>query len=156
MSFISSGPFIRILLAVVLLAFEYAGISLMVHSGNIYRQSLRHAELLTGKVLHPAFQKKQAVTIPPSAYNIVKDRYSQALSFLCLPRVFLPAAVLLPRIQNLSVGPGGVAVPPKDLQQDVATLIRQAITTQEASAGQHPEDPRRENGAGSRKGISGD
>jgi len=126
--------FLYIILALVFVGFIFTGIYLIVQSNEIYQQSLAQSDLLTKKVLDPAFIKP-GVTIATPAYNIVKDGYSQALSFFMLALGVLLAAFLLPRIQNLTIGPGGVMVSLKDLQQNVATLIKQANTTQEESVG---------------------
>jgi hypothetical protein len=122
------------IMAIIFAAFIYTGVSLIVQSNVIYKQSAIQSELVTQKVLDPTFQK-QSVAISTPAYNVVRDGYSQALSFFILAFGVLLVAFLLPRIQNFSIGPGGVAVSLKDLQQNVDTLIKQANIIQEDSVG---------------------
>lgn len=106
-----------------------AGIVIIVRSESIYKDSLN----LTTRALN-ANGNKQANGILPN-YTIVKDSYSQALSFFTLAIGCIIVMFLLPRLQNLSIGPSGINVSLQSLQANMNSLLQQNNGLQANSAG---------------------
>jgi hypothetical protein len=132
-----------IIVGVVFVSLITIGIMLMIQSHKIYDQSYQQSGKLAERVFDTTF-KKQITLITPN-YTSIKDGYGQALPFFTLAIGVLLFLMLLPRLQNLSIGPGGINLTLKDLQQNVETLIKHANSMQAESVGE-----------GGRKVVSGD
>lgn len=149
-----------IILIVAIIGFVLLGFEILRSSNTMYEQSVQQANLWNGKLLDSSF-KKQFPIVPPS-YATIRDGYNQAMSFFMLAFGGLLLLLLLPRMQNISIGPGGVSMTLKDLQQTVNTLIAQTNSIQAASTGEggktkiadvpkeylsekvdHPDDPQK-------------
>lgn len=111
-----------------------AGIYLVVESKNSYKELQQQYSSLAEKFYDSSFKKPITLTAP--SYSVVKDGYNQALSYFMLALGLLLFVFLLPRLQNLSIGPAGINLTLKDLQQTVDTLINQANTIQSSSVGE--------------------
>jgi hypothetical protein len=111
-----------------------AGIFLVVESKNNYKESVKQYDSLSGKFFDTSFKKPFTLTSP--AYSIVREGYSQALSYFMLALGLLLFVMLLPRLQNFSISPTGVNIALKDIQQTFDTLITQTNTIQSASVGE--------------------
>ena len=106
------------------------GIVLIAQSNQMYK----HSVLLAEKVLNPpAGQAPLAIT---PAYTLIRDGYAQALMFFSMALGALFLLPLLPRLQNLSIGPSGITLALRDVQQNLNAVIKQANSIQSTSAGQ--------------------
>jgi hypothetical protein len=119
---------------IVCLVLVVAGIYLVIESKNNYDQSRQQYKELSEKFFDSSFKKPINLVSP--SYSVVRDGYSQALSYFMLALGLLLLVFLLPRLQNLSIGPSGINLTLKDLQQTVGALVSQTNTIQSNLAGE--------------------
>lgn len=108
-----------------------AGLTMIWQSNVIYDQSYRMTEKLIANKSTP---------VTPPSYSIVKDGYGQSLLYFTLALGVLIIALLLPRIQNVTISPtGGISLLLNNvtqLKEEVENLQLQANSLQETSVGE--------------------
>lgn len=122
--------FLYIILGTALLGLVVGGLLLIIQSNKIYNQSYD----ITSKVLDPSYNK--TITIPTPSYASIKEGYGQALSFFTLALGALFLIILMPRLQNFNIGPTGINVTLKDIQQNLANVVKQQNSMQASSVGE--------------------
>jgi hypothetical protein len=127
-------PLLLCLAVIAIGALVYAGTMLIRSSNKIYEQSYQQSEKLIAKALDPSFSK--APMIIPPGYSIIKDGYTQATSIFLVALGICLFLFLFPRLQNFSIGPGGINLTLKDLQQNVELLMKQANVVQAETTGE--------------------
>jgi hypothetical protein len=110
-----------------------AGVAVILQSQRSYEASLAHYEAIKTRLLDPKFTKP--VMLPVPGYSLARDGYSGALPYFMLALGLGLVAFLFPRLQNLSIGPGGLTFALREVQQNLTTIIEQNNTTQGVSAG---------------------
>jgi hypothetical protein len=121
---------IYIVSALMIIALIFAGTNLITQSNSGYKKSMEYTDFaLKDSVL------KAKSTFAPN-YSIVKDGYTEALLYFTLALGIIILVVLLPRLQNVSIGTGGINLTLKDLPQKVDDLIKQTNAIQASSTGE--------------------
>ncbi|MET0393939.1 MAG: pYEATS domain-containing protein [Chitinophagaceae bacterium] len=127
------SPFLVVFTILAIAGLVFGGIKLIQSSGKVYEQSYLQSEKLMEKMLDSSFNKQPFIVSP--SYGTIKDGYAQATTlFLIALGIFL-FFFLFPRLQNLSIGPTGISVTLKDVQQNVELLMKQANAVQGEIAG---------------------
>jgi len=121
---------IYIVSALMIVALIFGGIKLIVQSNEGYQKSINYTDF----ALKDSILKQKSTFVPN--YSIIKDGYTEALLYFTLALGVIVLVILLPRIQNLSIGTGGINVTLKDLPQKVDDLIKQANAIQANSTGE--------------------
>ncbi|HLK31329.1 MAG TPA: pYEATS domain-containing protein [Puia sp.] len=115
--------------AIIVAGLIFAGIRLIDQSNEIYQKSIYYME----KSINDSTLKGKPNFAPN--YTAVKDGYTESLLYFTLALGVILLVVLLPRLQNISIGATGVNVTLKDLPQKVDALIKQTNDIQAASVG---------------------
>ena len=133
-----SSIIINIVLGLIFLSLVYVGVRLITQSENLSARSfttvLQNGPTVTAVPSGPGATAKPNPVIAPN-YSVTKDGYSQALSFFMLAIGCVIMMLLLPRLQNLSIGPAGINLTLQNLQQSLSNMVQQSNTIQATSAG---------------------
>jgi hypothetical protein len=115
-------------IAVILLI--TTGIYLIKESYNLYKESVEFSD----KAMSPSSGKNPLIVAP--GFSIIKEGYGQALMFFTLGLGGLLLLLLLPRLQNLSIGPAGITLALKEVKQNIEAVIKQNNSLQANSTGE--------------------
>lgn len=115
-------------IAVILLI--ATGIYLINESYNLYKESVKFSD----KVMNPTSGKNPSIVAP--GFSIIKEGYGQALTFFTFGLGGLLLLLLLPRLQNLSLGPMGITLALKEVKQNLEDVIKQSNSLQSNSTGE--------------------
>jgi hypothetical protein len=120
--------YVSTIFIVIVAALIMGGIRLIVLSESQYAKSIEYTE----RVLADTIKNKPSMA--PN-YTLTKDGYSGALLYFSLAIGVVLLAVLLPRIQNISIGTSGVNLNLKDIPEKLDDIIKQNNAIQATSAG---------------------
>jgi hypothetical protein len=115
---------------IFVLGFLLCGIFLILDSNTQYQKSLDYAERSIKDSSRPP-----RLNFTPN-YTVIKDSYAEARLYFTLALGIVVLVLLLPRLQNINIGSGGISLTLKDLPQKVEALTTQANAMQAISAGE--------------------
>ena len=119
-----------IVAAIFVLGFLLCGIFLIVDAKTQYQKSIDYTERTIKDTSHT-----QRLNFAPN-FTVVKDGYAEALMYFSLALGVIVLVLLLPRLQGINIGTGGINLTLKDLPQTVAALTTQTNAIQAVSAGE--------------------